>query len=155
MRIRRLRAGEIVSFVDDLWVPFAREMATIDDFDTLADHGVRAQVFSYVKDRFSDSDIATFVAEENDLIGYVSVEKRVAPPVFARGPRGYVDGLFVREKYRRHGIASALLSRAESWARRQDCEFVSLDVHAENHVAQSLYRCEEYATKRHRMTKRL
>ena len=155
MRIRRLRAGELVAFVDDLWVPFAREMAALDDFDTLADHGVRANVFSYVKDRFSDADIATFVAEDDDLVGYVSVEKRTPPPVFARGPRGYVDGLFVREQYRRHGIAEALLSRAESWARRQDCEYISLDVHAENHVAQSLYRRNDYVTKRHRMTKRL
>ncbi|KZN22751.1 hypothetical protein A4G99_18690 [Haladaptatus sp. R4] len=155
MRIRRLRAGELVRFVDDLWVPFAREMAEMDDFDTLADHGVRANVFSYVKDRFSDASIATFVADDDGLIGYVSVEKRDSPPVFARGPRGYIDGLFVRRSHRRHGIATALLSRAESWARRQGCEFISLDVHAENRVAQSLYRRDDYVTKRHRMTKRL
>ncbi|WP_423746291.1 GNAT family N-acetyltransferase (plasmid) [Haladaptatus sp. SPP-AMP-3] len=155
MRIRRLRGTELVQFVDELWLPFAREMATMDDFDTLADSGVRVNVLSYVKDRFSDADIATFVAEDDGLIGYVSVEKRASPPVFARGPRGYIDGLFVRRGRRREGIASALLERAEAWARRLGCEFVSLDVHADNHVAQSLYRRDDYVTKRHRMTKRL
>ncbi|WP_231187193.1 GNAT family N-acetyltransferase [Haladaptatus sp. DYF46] len=155
MRIRRLRGSELVRFVDELWLPFAREMAAMDDFDTLADSGVRENVFSYVKDRFSDDDIATFVAEEDGLVGYVSVEKRSSPPVFARGPRGYIDGLFVCVDHRQEGVASALLSRAEAWARRLECEFVSLDVHADNHVARSLYRRADYVTKRYRMTKRL
>ncbi len=155
MDVRRLRATELVPFVDDLWFPFAREMATIDEFDTLADHGVRANVFPYVKDRYSDSDIAIYVAVDGELVGFVSVEKRDSPPVFARDSRGYIDGLFVVRRRRQEGVASRLLSRAEAWARRQGCEYLSLDVHADNEVAQSLYLQDDFEIKRHRMTKRL
>ncbi|WP_049972436.1 GNAT family N-acetyltransferase [Haladaptatus cibarius] len=156
MRIRRLRATELVRFVDDLWLPFAREMAAMDEFDTLAEHGVRANVFSYIKDRYSDDDIATFVADDGDeLVGYVTVEKRASPPVFVRGPRGYIDSLYVVRSRRESGIATRLMLRAESWARRQGCEYLSLDVHADNEIAQSLYRRDEFEIKRHRMTKRL
>ncbi|WP_458209327.1 GNAT family N-acetyltransferase [Haladaptatus sp. NG-SE-30] len=155
MQVRRLQATELVTFVDDLWLPFAREMAAMDDFDTLAEEGVRQNVFSYVKDRFSDDDIATYVADDDGLVGYVAVEKRSSPPVFARGPRGYVDGLYVVPDRRRESIATYLLVRAEAWARRQGCEYLSLDVHADNEVAQSLYQQSDYEMKRHRMTKRL
>ncbi|GAA5048984.1 hypothetical protein ACFFQF_25455 [Haladaptatus pallidirubidus] len=80
MRIRRLRATEFVSFVDDLLLPFAREMAILDEFDTLADRGVRANVFSYVEDRHSGDDTVTFVAADGDeLVGHVTVEKRASP----------------------------------------------------------------------------
>ncbi|WP_458189928.1 GNAT family N-acetyltransferase [Haladaptatus sp. NG-WS-4] len=155
MQVRRLRVDELIAFVDDLWLPFAREIATIDDFDTLAESGVRQNVYSHVKDRFSDDDVATYVADDGELVGYVTVEKRCSPPVFVRGPRAYVDGLYVVPSRRREGIASYLLVRSETWARRQGCEHLSLDVHAENEVAKSLYRRNDFETKRHRMTKRL
>ncbi|WP_227377376.1 GNAT family N-acetyltransferase [Haladaptatus halobius] len=155
MRIRRLRADELVTLVDDLWLPFAREMAAVDDFDTLAEQGVRREIHSYVTERFSDDDVATYVADDAELVGYVTVEKRSSPSVFARGQRGYVDGLYVVPKRRRERIASYLLARAEAWARRRGCDHLSLDVHAENETARSLYDDGEFETKRHRMTKRL
>lgn len=154
MRIRRLRADELATFVDDLWLPFARETAAMDDFDALAERGVRREVHSYVTERFSNDDVATYVADD-EPVGFVAVEKRSSPPVFARGPRGYVDGLYVAPERRRERIASHLLARAEAWARRRGCDHLSLDVHPENEVARSLYEDGGFETTRHRMTKGL
>ena len=36
-------------------------------------------------------------------------------------PVGYLEGIFVREGYRRRGYGRALLSACESWARAQGC----------------------------------
>jgi len=42
------------------------------------------------------------------------------------GPVGYLEGIFVEEAYRSHGIARTLLSLCENWAREMDCaEFAS------------------------------
>lgn len=41
-------------------------------------------------------------------------------------PVGYLEGIFVREEYRNHGVARALVAACEDWAREQGCtEFAS------------------------------
>lgn len=41
-------------------------------------------------------------------------------------PVGYLEGIFVAEQYRKNGIAKALLSACETWAKEQGCrEFAS------------------------------
>lgn len=41
-------------------------------------------------------------------------------------PVGYLEGIFVTEKYRQQGIARELLSACEAWAREKNCtEFAS------------------------------
>lgn len=41
-------------------------------------------------------------------------------------PVGYLEGIFVREEYRRRGLARQLLAACEGWARAQGCrEFAS------------------------------
>ena len=36
-------------------------------------------------------------------------------------PVGYLEGIYVREPFRRHGLARELLAACEDWARRQGC----------------------------------
>ena len=39
---------------------------------------------------------------------------------------GYLEGIYVAEEYRKHGIARELLSACESWAKSKGCtEFAS------------------------------
>lgn len=41
-------------------------------------------------------------------------------------PVGYLEGVFVKEEYRKHGYAKELLSACEQWAKKQGCtEFAS------------------------------
>lgn len=41
-------------------------------------------------------------------------------------PVGYLEGVFIKEKYRRSGFAKELLSRCEQWAKSNGCkEFAS------------------------------
>lgn len=139
--IRPLGADEIEILVEDLWLPFAEEMADVSAFDALAGQGVRENAIEYRREQFENDARTTFVADSGeDLVGYVSVERRESPPVFARGEAGYVHGLYVLSEYRGTGLASRLFERAQEWASQRGCVHLSLDVHPDNEPARSIYR---------------
>ncbi len=58
---------------------------------------------------------------------------------------GYIANIAVDPLFRRRGIASALLSDAESFARRADLSFLTLEVRSSNLGAQALYRRHGFA----------
>jgi aminoglycoside 6'-N-acetyltransferase I len=47
-------------------------------------------------------------------------------------PVGYFEGLFVREQYRRNGVASGLLQKCEDWARFKGCTEFASDCELDN-----------------------
>jgi aminoglycoside 6'-N-acetyltransferase I len=49
---------------------------------------------------------------------------------------GYVEGWYVREKWRQQGIGAELLRAAEDWARGQGCIEMASDTAIENQVSQ-------------------
>lgn len=51
----------------------------------------------------------------------------------------YVDSLATDERYRRRGVARALLDEAEAMARRSGLRALALDTWQDNHPARSLY----------------
>ncbi|MFT4891520.1 MAG: GNAT superfamily N-acetyltransferase [Halobacteriales archaeon] len=100
--------------------------------------------------------MATFVADAGEeLAGYVEGEYRSPPPVFARGPEVYVEGVYVRPDYRRAGLAEDLMDRVKDWAVERGCSRVTLDVNAANESAGELYEVRGYSVKRHRMVREL
>ncbi len=155
--IRRLRESEVRTLVEDLWLPFSEEMAALDRYEALADDvDVVAEAVAYRERRLRDDDAAHFVAERaRRLAGYVHVEHRAAPPVFARGDEAHVVGLYVRPADRGDGVASALLTRAERWAGERDCEYVTLSVGVDNAAARGLYDDRGYEPFRERRRRRL
>lgn len=139
--IRRLREDEIEPLVEDLWLPFSREMAALDDHDALAGEGVRENGVAHRREQFGNDDRTTFVAEAaEDLVGYVSIEYAESPPVFARGDAGHVHELYVAADHRGEGLASDLFDRAVEWADERGCEQLKLGVHPDNEPARSIYR---------------
>ena len=51
-------------------------------------------------------------------------------------PVGYLEGIFVREHLRGKGIAKALLSRCQDWARSQGCTEFASDCELDNTQSQ-------------------
>lgn len=47
-------------------------------------------------------------------------------------PVGYLEGIYVAEEYRKHGIARELLSACESWAKSKGCTEFASDCELEN-----------------------
>lgn len=76
--------------------------------------------------RSSDSGI--YLAEEDGrTVGFAQCQLRRDYVEGTRSsPVGYLEGIFVREEYRRTGIAKQLLRACEAWAGEQGCmEFAS------------------------------
>jgi aminoglycoside 6'-N-acetyltransferase len=104
-----------------------------------------------------------FVAVERDaaagegaVIGMVELWLRRPRAVrgSARIPRIEVDlGVAVAEGWRGHGVGTALLQAAETWARERGAERMSLELDAENTGALRLYERMGYVTWGHTMDK--
>lgn len=73
-----------------------------------------------------------FVAEtENRLLGYIGIKAVV--------DEGYITNIAVFPRYRRKGIAKALLDKVFEYAEEKRLSFVSLEVRPSNNAAVSLY----------------
>ena len=73
-------------------------------------------------------DAAVFLAEgEREAIGFAQCQlRRDYVEGTQSSPVGYLEGIFVREDYRRRGVAKALLKACEIWAEEHLCnEFAS------------------------------
>jgi GNAT superfamily N-acetyltransferase len=153
MEIRELRRDEIESLVFDCWLPFAEEMAALDEYNALAED-IEEDALTHRREQFENEDVVIYVAVENGhLVGYVSAEQSDTAPVLQRGMAVNVGELYVTESHRGDGIASALMEHAERWAAECDAERMTLSVNAANESAQALYSNRGYDVRRHKMDK--
>ena len=79
-------------------------------------------------------DAAFFLAyAEETAIGFVQCQLRHD---YVEGtdssPVGYLEGIYVAEDYRKHGIARELLSACESWAKAKGCTEFASDCELDN-----------------------
>lgn len=88
-----------------------------------------------------DNENAHFVValSGEKVLGYIGVHEIVG--------EAYVANVAVSQKYRRFGIASALLGEAEKGAKERGCEFISLEVRKSNVPAISLYEKRGYTVR--------
>lgn len=155
MEIRPLRADEIDRLIEELWLPFAREMAELDAYNALADD-VLDDARAYRRSNLEDSDTATFVATvDGAFAGYTVVVVAESPPVFARDREATIEEVYVSPDHRGSGIATALMDRAESWAATRDCEYATLSVNERNETARAVYESRGYGVRRYKMDTRL
>lgn len=140
MDVREATAEEAARIVDDLWLPLARQMATLnEDYDALAED-IRSELLDHFDDLMTDDGAVVFVGVEDDtVVALASATIRDRPPVFARETEAFVNEVYVSEAYRRDGVATTLLERLEAWAREHDCEHMTLSVPAGDDPARALY----------------
>ncbi len=154
MELTELRESDLEQFLDRLWLPAQREMATLGAH-TLADD-IRADGRSHRRSRLSEDDTVTYLArQEGALVGYVSAEQTTPPPLFQQTSYCHVDELFVREPARGRGIGTELLETVERWAAENDCTLMKLNVDSGNEPARALYEQAGYEVSRHELRKHL
>ena len=80
------------------------------------------------------TDAAFFLAyAEETAIGFAQCQLRHDYVEGAdSSPVGYLEGIYVAEEYRKHGIARELLSACESWAKSKGCTEFASDCELEN-----------------------
>lgn len=156
MEIRTIDEETIPALVDDLWLPFAEEMADLDPYNELAEEGVRKHAIDHRHDQFTNDDIVLFIAEtDGDLAGYAAAEYGEAAPVFARGPAVNLGELYVRPDDRGAGIATALVDHVKEWANDRGAERLKLSVNQRNEGARALYEELGFSVRRLKMDKSL
>jgi GNAT superfamily N-acetyltransferase len=114
IEIRRARAED----VEQLW-PLVQDFATSfrparSAFD---------RTFTEVLDR-ADTLVLVAVADLSTIVGYLLGSYHGT--FFANGSVAWIEELMVSESVRRQGVASKLVSSAESWARRVPSAYVAL-----------------------------
>jgi len=91
--------------------------------------------------------ITILVAEtsERKLTGFVEVDLRShADGCDPRQPVGYIEGWYVVDNYRQHGIGKQLVAAAEEWARAHNCVEMASDAIIDNHVSHQAHEALGY-----------
>lgn len=81
-----------------------------------------------------DKECAIFIVSVDDKkIGFAQCQLRHD---YVEGtkisPVGYLEGIFVKEEYRKQGYAKKLLSKCEEWAKEQGCAEFASDCELDN-----------------------
>src|SRR5688572_26017469 len=108
--------------------------------------------------RCSGTSGRVFVAEaDQTVVGFVGVIARVDPdePDEEPTPYTYISDLVVLPAHRRRGIGTALLQRAEAYARERGMTLLRINVLAKNQLAGQLYRTLGFSDYRLQLLKRL
>lgn len=156
MNIKEADVSDAENLVDELWIPLAKEMEEVSEFNTLAESGVRSDAVKYFTDRLRKDKHNFLIAEvDGEYAGFVSVEERTARPVFERDKYGHIHELYVSKHYRRQGIATELLKAAEDMCREKGFDMIRLSVNVRNDSAQELYRENNFYAERTMMVKDL
>ncbi|MFB6234713.1 MAG: N-acetyltransferase family protein [Halopenitus sp.] len=160
MDIRPLRETELRRFVEELWLPFQRELASkTGTYELATDVDLVATETEHRRERFADDDQRAWVAvdstqtgpNDSEFVGFLTAETTPSPPVFERPDRVMVNDLFVHESHRGSGLADELLGRAAAWATERDADQLSLDVHIDNDRARAFYAKHGFEALRQRL----
>lgn len=101
---------------------------------------------------------AIFVAEDqstSDLVGFVHVlEKRWPESALTPATRSAdIDALFLKDAFRRRGIAKSLVDASEKWAKERHLGQLTLSVRAFNREAVAAYEAMRFEHLVHRMAR--
>ena len=118
-------AEAVAALAGELWPRHSEEEMT-EEFTSLLDRE-DAAVFLY--------------REQGEAVGFAQCQLRHD---YVEGtktsPVGYMEGIYVREGARRHGIARKLMSACETWAKAQGCTEFASDCELGNKDSQQFHR---------------
>ncbi|MYL46404.1 aminoglycoside 6'-N-acetyltransferase [Virgibacillus halodenitrificans] len=87
-----------------------------------------------IKHLISQPDSKIFLSYyANEIIGFAQCQLRYD---YVEGtsssPVGYLEGLFVKEEFRKQGVARSLVNICEEWAKKKGCREFASDCELEN-----------------------
>jgi len=137
MQIREPDDAESAQIGRELLLPFFREEESLDPEFNRLDVGDDPDADHWLDHPERGLFVATI---DGELVGVITLGRSASPPIYERGAVAHLEGLYVKPEFRRQGIGTALLERAEAWASANQCDHLKTLVHADNEAADSLYR---------------
>ncbi|MFB6292427.1 MAG: GNAT family N-acetyltransferase [Candidatus Nanohaloarchaea archaeon] len=143
--------------MDELWFSLALEMENVSQFNTLGDRrAIREASLEHKREKIQEDDTQVLLArEEDEPAGYVIVSVEERPPIFEIDRKAAVSEIFVKEDFRREGVATRLMDAAEEFGEEKDCAFLQLEVDVGNVPAQKFYQEHGFEVQRKKMVKEL
>ena len=79
--------------------------------------------------------------EAGEYLGFINLSLRSDYVQGATSsPVGYVEGIYVKPKYRKQGVAKELIIQAEKWAKKQGCKELGSDAELSNIDSQKFHK---------------
>ncbi|WP_257301060.1 GNAT family N-acetyltransferase [Haloarchaeobius sp. FL176] len=166
MEIRRLPADEAVvrRYIEDLWLPYNRELeGIVDSFSLAEDVDIVAKELEHRLSRHETENYQAWVAvngsqDEGDLattsgdfVGFVTTDIDESPTVFDRPDRLVICDIYIKKPYRSTGLSRELVERAKRRACESGCSELKLEVDVENERALVFYEKLGFEPSRHTM----
>jgi len=168
MHIRRLRneAGSHRRFVEELWLPYHRDLESASEWQELADDDAYdvGDIVDFRTDFFDDPSRRVWVAvdgaedptgplDELDatLAGFLGAALQTPSEKFDTPDQLLLGNFYVAPEYRGTGLADDLVARAVQQAREDGAEELSLDVAADNERALAYYEKLGFEVGKYRM----
>ncbi len=122
--------------------------ATINDVKTIASlavlmwtsYTIEALTKEFLSVVNSDNSAVYLLSIENNIVGFAQcglrhdyVEGTSSSPV------GYLEGIFVEEKYRKQGYSKQLLNCCEQWAKEKGCTEFASDCELDNEISRQFH----------------
>ncbi|WP_026021457.1 aminoglycoside 6'-N-acetyltransferase [Paenibacillus senegalensis] len=89
----------------------------------------------------SRKDIVFLAVMDGGYIGFVHMSLRYD---YVEGsnssPVGYVEGIYVEENYRNHGVSRKLVEAGEQWAKSLGCTEIASDTQWDNYGSQEFHK---------------
>lgn len=118
--------------------------ATVEDARAVAELAVQMwtshsvqELTEQFREVLADSACAVYLMlVDNQAVGFSQCGLRVD---YVEGtgtsPVGYLEGIFIAERYRNRGLAQRLLACCEDWAREQGCSEFASDCELDNEIS--------------------
>lgn len=104
------------------------------------------EVADEFSERISKGDAQLFLKYEDDIpVGFAQCQLRYD---YVEGtkttPVGYLEGIFILEKYRNRGYAKELLNKCEMWAKDKGCREFASDCEIDNEISFQFHRAMNF-----------
>jgi ribosomal protein S18 acetylase RimI-like enzyme len=166
MHIRRVRVDEAAMrrYVEELWIPYHRDLGESIDTHQLNDNVDVESVVEHHSNLFDgpdrrlwvaldevDDETAPLASVDATFAGFLSVVLEASPDQFESPDRLILGDFYLTESYRGSGLADELVARAAQAAREDGCEQLALDVDIDNERARAFYEKLGFDVGRYRM----
>jgi len=151
-------------FVDELWLPYQRDLEATVEARVLADDVDAEEIVDFRTDYFDDPEKRTWVALDDlddptgsladadaTFAGFLSTSLRTPPQKYDSADRLSLGNFYVTPEYRGTGLADDLVAKALQHAREDGAEEFTLDVAVDNDRALAYYEQLGFEVARYRM----
>lgn len=118
-----------------LWAEFMQELASIDPRFEPSDDALTRWKNDFRGWLDSESRALFVVDTGGSLVGFVSVERTYAPPIYEAVPEALIREVFLAPARRRRGYGRQLLAEARKWCEARGIQRLRVDALTRNHEA--------------------